>query len=121
MTKNTVYSGDFKLKFIDSIEQKGLSFRAVALKYNIPSFSTVRSWYHIYQDKGILGFHTASRGISKIMKNKTKRASSKKLLTREEELLQEIESLKSELAFAKKVRSLNSSQKQKTIAIEELR
>ena len=112
-TKNTIYPIDFKLKVIHSIEQKGLSFRAAALKYNIPSFSTVRSWYHMYLDKGILGLHAKPRGRPKVMKNKTKKASSKKTLTREEELLHEIESLKSELAFLKKLEALTQAKNKK--------
>lgn len=112
-TGNMTYPGAFKAKVIRSIEQKGLSFRAAALKYNIPSSSTVQNWYHIYQEKGFVGLYSESRGRSKAMKKKTPKVSSKKPLTREEELLEEIESLKAELALLKKVKALTQTKNKK--------
>jgi len=112
-TGNRMYSGDFKTKVIATIEQKGLSFRAAALKYNIPSSSTVQNWYHIYQDKGVVALHSESRGRSRTMKKKSTRVASKKPLTREEELLQEIESLKAEVALLKKLQALTQTKSKK--------
>ena len=44
---NTTYSKEFKLQVVRSIEEKGLSFKAASLKYNIPTPSTVRTWKKI--------------------------------------------------------------------------
>lgn len=118
---NTSYSGDFKLSIILSIEDKGYSFREAALRNNIPDSSTLRNWYHIYQDKGGIGLYVESRGRPKTMTKKIQRKSSKKPLTREEELLLENKSLRAELALLKKLDALGSSQKEKSIAIEGLR
>ena len=69
-TSNTVYSGDFKLNVVHSIEQKGLSFREASLKYNIPSHSTVCKWHSIYLTKGLKGLYEERRGGTQNMKYK---------------------------------------------------
>ena len=110
---NQTYSGKFKSKVIKSIEEKGLSFRSAAIKFNIPSSSTVRNWYHIYQVKGLVGLYSESRGRTKLMRKKTSKTSLKGTLTREEELLEEIESLKAELALLKKLQALTPTKNKK--------
>lgn len=107
-TSNALYSGDFKWSVIQSIEQKGLSFREASLKYNVPSHSTVCKWYSIYLAKGITGLYKERSGHGQSMKRKSKNPTNK-ALTREEELLQEIESLKAELALLKKVQALTQA------------
>jgi transposase len=107
-TNNTLYSGDFKLSVINSVQQKGLSFSEASLKYNIPSHSTVCKWYSIYLREGTNGLYKERRGHSRSMKRKPKKPTIKSL-TKEEELLQEIESLKAELALLKKVQALTQA------------
>ena len=109
---NTTYSYKFKLKVIGSIEQKGLSYQTAAIKFNIPSPSTVRTWHLIYLSDGSQGLKKDGRGRPKTMTPKSKR-STKKPLTREEELLQENESLKAELALLKKLHALAQARKKK--------
>lgn len=111
-TTNTLYSGDLKLRVIRSIEQKGLSFREASLKYNIPSHSTVCKWYSIYSAKGLKGLCEERRGRTQSMKYKPKKPTSKPL-TREEELLQENESLRAELALLKKLHALAQAKEKK--------
>lgn len=111
---NTKYTYSFKLKVIRSIEKNGLSFREASIQFNIPSNSTVRRWYSNYQNNGIKGLKTESRGRRpNIMKNKPIKKSFKKPLTREEELLLENESLKAELALLKKLQALAQARKKK--------
>ena len=113
-TFNTVYTVKFKLKVIASIEQKGLSFREASLKYNIPSHSTVSNWYEAYQYKGKKGLTQDLRGRPpSIMSKRNSKKASKKVLTREQELLQENESLKAELALLKKLHALAQAKKKK--------
>lgn len=110
---NSRYSNSFKLKVVRSIDRKGLSFREASIRFNIPSNSTVRSWYLTYQNKGIKGLKTESRGRPRTMNKKPKKKTSKKPLTREEELLLENESLKAELALLKKLQALAQARKKK--------
>lgn len=102
---NTLYSGDFKLRVIRGIEQKGLSFREASLKYNIPSHGTVCKWHSIYLAKGPKGLYEERRGRTQNMKHKPKKPTGRPL-TREEELLRENESLRAELALLKKLHAL---------------
>ncbi|MGB0838356.1 MAG: transposase [Flavobacteriaceae bacterium] len=113
-SRNTKYTYSFKLKVIKSIDKNGLSFREASIQFNIPSNSTVRNWYLNYQNNGIKGLKTESRGRRpNIMKNKPIKKPSKKPLTREEELLLENESLKAELALLKKLQALAQLRKKK--------
>lgn len=108
---NTIYTGNFKLSVIRSIVETGLSIREAALRYNVPGPETVRKWHHIYQDKSAIGLYTESRGRPKTMNKKLRRKTSKKPLTREEELLLENESLRAELALLKKLHALAQARK----------
>ena len=110
---NIKYSSSFKLKVVRSIEQEGLSFGEASLKFNIPSSSTVRKWYLICEKYGIKGLKIESRGRFRTMNKKPKKKTSKKPLTREEELLLENESLKAELALLKKLQALAQARKKK--------
>ncbi len=109
--KNTIYSNDFKLSVIHSIDEEGLSLREATLRYNVPSTATVTNWYRIYQQKGAMELFTESRGRPKTMKKQTQRKYNKKPLTREEELLLENESLRAELALLKKLHALAQARK----------
>jgi len=108
---NTNYSLDFKAKAIRSIEDDGNSINEVALIYNVPSPEVIGNWYQIYQNKGILGLNSKPKGRPKTMNKKLQRKSSKKPLTREEELLLENESLRAELALLKKLHALAQARK----------
>lgn len=109
--KNNKYTFDFKLIVIDDIEKSGLSIREAALKYNVPSDSTVLNWLKIYNTEGALELSKELRGRPKIMKKKKQNKKINKPLTREEELLLENESLKAELALLKKLDALAQARK----------
>jgi transposase len=109
---NTNYTIEFKLTVVQSIEEKGLSFKAASLQYNIPSHSTVRSWYLTYSNKGVKGLEADGRGRPKFMKDNSRKTTGK-ALSREEELLKENESLKAELALLKKLHALAQAKKKK--------
>lgn len=109
---NTAYTSEYKLMVIRSIEEKGLSYRSASLQYNIPSHATVRKWYLNYLTEGIEGIDKERRGRYKTMTTKSKKTS-RKPLSREEELLKENESLKAELALLKKLHALAQAKKKK--------
>jgi transposase len=109
--KNSKYSFDFKLMVLNDIEELGLSISEAALKYNVPSNTTVRNWLRIYNTKGALELSKELRGRPNTMDKKIKKKQSKKPLSREEELLLENESLKAELALLKKLDALAQAKK----------
>lgn len=111
-TSNVSYSKEFKLQVVRSINKKGLSFKEASLKYNIPAHSTVSKWHLIYEIEGVKGLEKDGRGRGRSMKKKFQKPT-KRSLSREEELLQENESLKAELALLKKLHALAQAKKKK--------
>ncbi|WP_432636535.1 IS3 family transposase [Empedobacter falsenii] len=125
--KNQTYSVEFKLKVIKTITKQFLSFREARLKFNIPSESVIIKWQKDFATFGIDGLKPKPKGRPKTMStSKGRPKKSKQPLTREEELLLEIERLRCEGCTLKKVQCLNSSRGRKTKetwtqAINELR
>ncbi|MET3026816.1 helix-turn-helix domain-containing protein [Flavobacterium sp. UW10123] len=104
--KNQSYTIDFKQKVLNAIKKKSLSLGEAYVKFNIPSESVIIGWQKNYQAQGILGLKPNPKGKPKSMTNKRAKKKSSKTLTREEELLLEIESLRCENALLKKFNAL---------------
>ncbi|MEM9001730.1 MAG: transposase [Bacteroidota bacterium] len=103
---NGKYPLAFRSRVIHDIEHKGLSIREAALKFNIPSHSTVQKWFVAYREKGSFGLREKPKVRPRNMNKGSANKQSKKPLGREEELLRENESLKAELALLKKLHAL---------------
>lgn len=110
---NTRYTLDFKLKVVHTIENHGFSIREAALKFNVPSPSTVQRWFSIYQETGSFAIQQRPKGRPRIMNKGKPNKQSNKPLTREEELLRENESLRAELALLKKLHALAQAREKK--------
>jgi transposase len=101
--RNTNYSVDFKLKVLQTIQNKLLSLGEACLTFNIPAKSTIMSWQRKYAEEGLAGIELKPKGRPASMNFKRK---SDKPLTREEELLREIEYLRAENELLKKFNAL---------------
>lgn len=105
--KNQSYNIDFKLKVLKTIGKEHLSLQEVCLKFNIPDAAIVIKWQRDFATFGIEGLLPKPKGRPKSMSDyKRKKRKSDKPLTREEELLLEIESLRCENALLKKLNAL---------------
>jgi transposase len=104
--QNQFYTIDFKIKVLDSISNKFLSLNEACLEFNIPSLSIIINWQQRFDQYGIEGLLDKPRGRPKSMTYKRAKKKSNKPLTREEELLLEIESLRAENALLKKLQAL---------------
>ena len=105
--KNQDYSIDFKLKVLKTITEQHLSLHQAYVKFNIPTRSIIAKWQRDFANFGVDGLTQKPKGRPKSMDNfKRKKRKSDKPLTREEELLQEIESLRCENALLKKLQAL---------------
>lgn len=105
--KNQVYSVDFKLSVLKSIDKDSLSLRETRLRFNIPSDSIIVKWKKDFANFGLEALRAKPRGRPKSMSDfKRKKRKSEKLLTREEELLKENEALRCEIDFLKKLQAL---------------
>ncbi|MFV8465738.1 transposase [Flavobacterium sp. LB1P62] len=105
--KNQSYSLDFKLEVLKAIDKESLSLRASSVKFNIPDTSIIVKWKKDFANFGLVALQAKTRGRPKTMnENKRKKRKSDKPLTREEELLLEIEALRCENELLKKLQAL---------------
>jgi transposase len=114
LPRNSHYSAEFKLRAVQTLKAKSLSFKKACRLFNIPSDSTLKKWVILYDSLGMEGLRVERRGRGKpnlrlpIMPRKPK-----KPLTREEQLLEELADLKAENAYLKKLQALIQSESAK--------
>lgn len=96
---NSTYSVQFKLDVLNYKLRTEDSFQDVALKFNIPELSIICNWFRMFQDKGVEGLSGTKGRPSLSKKSKNKK------LTKEQQLEKEIELLKAENAYLKKLRA----------------
>ena len=105
--KNQNYSVNFKYKVLKAIDNDSLSLRAASVEFNIPDTSIIVKWKKDFANFGLVGLQPKTRGRPTSMDtNKRKKRKSDKPLTREEELLLEIEALRCENELLKKLQAL---------------
>jgi transposase len=105
--ENQSYSVSFKLKVLKAIDKDLLSLRDSCLKFNIPDAAIIVKWKKDFANFGLVGLQPKTKGRPKSMNdNKRKKRKSDKPLTREEELLLEIEALRCENELLKKLQAL---------------
>jgi transposase len=111
--KNQSYSVNLKLKVVKAIEKDLLSLRDASIKFNIPDTSIIVKWKKDFSNFGLAGLQPKTKGRPESMnQNKRKKRKSDKPLTREEELLLEIEALRCENELLKKLQALIQAEEQ---------
>jgi transposase len=107
------YDTAFKLKVLQTVERENLSLRTACARFNIPSVATIIVWQRAYESNGYQGLIPISKSRTLTMKPpiKPKAKKSSKPLTREEELLKELEYLRAENALLKKLQALVQADK----------
>lgn len=117
--QNRSYDVGFKLKVLRAIDKKCLSLSEACVTFNIPSSSVITSWQRRFNADGTSGLRNKPKGRPPSMTYKRAKRKSDKPLTREEELLLEIDSLRAENELLKKLQALiqaeeaNQSKKRK--------
>ena len=101
--KSGSYSGKFKLSVLRYMEENHLSLFETSVKFGIPNDSTVLQWYRIYQSEGSAGLFRDNRGR---MKKKGKKPELSSITGEEKALHGELERLRAENAYLKKLRVL---------------
>ena len=104
--KNRSYTGDFKVSVIEYMHKNGLSARQTAAEFNIPSFTTVCTWERIYLEEGATALDIDKRGSS--AKTDTDNKLKKPKLNKgiEEDLIAEVQRLRMENEYLKKLNAL---------------
>ena len=105
---NRRYTPEFKKKVIEYRWEHGLSFKQVAIQFNIPQKGTIYEWECRYLTRGISGLLPKKRGRPSKMPKKPKK---KENLTRLEQLEAENAQLRMENEFLKKLDALVQQRK----------
>ena len=98
---NKRYTGEFKQEVVETMQREKLSHKEVARLYGITAHDRVASWERIYLEEGPEGLYIERRG--------SKGSPPKKLKPEvEEDLLAEVQRLRAENAYLKKLNALVS-------------
>ena len=98
------YSGEFKQSVIEYMHKNHLSAQETAIHFKLSSGSTVTKWERIYYEEGPQALYEERRGRNKNMSSKSR----KKKLSKdvEEDLIAEVQRLRMENAYLKKLQAL---------------
>lgn len=98
------YGGDFKLNVVEYMHENHLSCQETAFHFNLAGDYVVSKWERIYYEEGPQGLYEEKRGRKKNMSSKPR----KKKLSKEneEDLIEEVQRLRMENAYLKKLQAL---------------
>lgn len=99
------YTGDFKVAVVEYMHTTGASMRQTAAHFNIPSMRTVSDWERIYYEEGKEALFEERRGRASKMGTKHPRKN-KKTIQENEDLLAEVQRLRMENEYLKKLNAL---------------
>ena len=97
---NQMYTGEFKQHVIETMRNEKLSYRETARQFGIGNCSHVSHWERIYLEEGPEGLYIERRG----RRNKQSPVSLQKQT--EEDLIAEVQRLRAENAYLKKLKAL---------------
>ena len=102
--QKTSYSGKFKQNVVEYMNTNHLSATMTATKFNLANENTVLRWERIYYEKGPLALYKENRGRPRKMNSK--RRKKKTLQDNEEDLIKEVQQLRMENEYLKKLNAL---------------
>ncbi len=105
LMKHGTYDGEFKVYVIEYMHNNHLSLRQTAAEFGIPCKETVSKWERIYYEEGPQGLYRENRGRKSKMSfgNQKNKKISKKT---EEDLIAEVQRLRMENDYLKKLQAL---------------
>ena len=105
LSKRKAYAGSFKISVVEYMHENQLSLSQTATKFGIPNETTVSKWEHIYYKEGPQGLYRDNRGRkSKMSRDKLKGKKPHK--ETEEDLIAEVQRLRMENEYLKKLNAL---------------
>jgi len=105
-SKCTRYDIQFKMEVLNFMNNTGASPLQVAAMFNVPSPRTVRKWRSILESQGIDALRKTSMGYATVKKKKTIAPKKKQNVNSQNDLQKEIEYLRMENAYLKKLHAL---------------
>lgn len=103
--KHGTYTGDFKIAVVEYMHNTGTSMRQTAAHFNIPAPKSVSDWERIYEEEGKEALYEERRGRASKMGTK-KIGKAKKAVKAKEDLLAEVQRLRMENEYLKKLNAL---------------
>lgn len=100
--KHGTYSGETKVSIVRYMLKNHLSLCETAGKFGIPEKGTISKWLRVYQDEGEAALYRNNRGRMKTKTKPTKRCAE----VSKDPLLVELEYLRTENAYLKKLKAL---------------
>ena len=105
-----MYSVQFKLDVLNFRKQTGSSFQETAIAFNINQSSMIAIWHALFLKEGIEGLEPKSKGRPSMSKEKKSNQPKKeKEVDREELLEREIELLRLEVSYLKKLKAFQEN------------
>lgn len=104
-TTHGTYSGDFKVSVVEYMRNTGTSLCQTAAHFNIPSKESVSKWERIYYEEGKDALYEERRGRASKMGNRKPRKA-KTNVEENEDLLAEVQRLRMENEYLKKLNAL---------------
>lgn len=103
---NKRYTPEFKIKVVETMRDEKLSYREAARQFDVSFATVVAKWERIYLEEGKEGFYIERRG------RKSTGRSPKLKKEVEEDLIAEVQRLRAENAYLKKLNALVSERVQ---------
>ena len=97
---NKRYTPEFKIKVVETMHREKLSYRETARQFDIRNHDRVAAWERIYLEEGAEGLYIERRG----RKSTGRPPKIKKEI--EEDLIAEVQRLRAENAYLKKLNAL---------------
>lgn len=110
------YSVALKQTVVEAVLKDQISIREACAIHNIPAYVTVLTWIRLYNEGGIEALQNKPRGRPKMSKQEKPSPLPEKPLEEmtREELLEEVEYRRAEVAYLKKLRALVQSRQSAT-------
>ena len=105
LLKHRTYDGAFKVSVVEYMHENHLSLFQTAVKFGIPQDHTVGKWERIYYEEGPQGLFQDNRGRKPKM-NSDKPTKKKLCKETEEDLIAEVQRLRMENDYLKKLQAL---------------
>ncbi len=100
------YSGEFKIYVVEYMHQNSISIRQTAALFGIQAVGTVSKWERIYYEEGKEALMEERRGRRKNMSKPKNDQTPKKDVNKNEDLLKEVQYLRMENEYLKKLIAL---------------
>ena len=98
---NKRYTAEFKQMVVETMQKEGLSYSEASRQFEINSHHRIQEWERIYLEEGAEGFQIERRGRKSIGRPP------KQLKPKvEEDLIAEVQRLRAEVAYLKKLNAL---------------